>query len=404
MKTLKKTFKSIVTLLIICIIGSCTSDETFDKQPIDDYYENNDTKANARKIVEEHDHKNLHIYNNDDDWYYFIPFSDSLEINCQANNNNCDLVFELYNNSAELLSVATDNGTCLNINYTLNKLDKYFLKVSLKTGNYTSYNLCWHCYASCTFTEKYCDAIQNNHSMDSAFLLEKATLYSPLIAQKEYQDWYMIITELPEIVVTAEFKHELGNIDLCAYNSSGELITESAELTNTEQLIINLSEDWIINEIDTCYISPILMSGELNTYSLIWNQYSQNNPDCESTVYFPEILENHYSFEDAIYLEEYKYYNNIEISNSYDHWYKLCISADHLKILCNFSHSYGDINMRLHKYDGALLDSAISTNNNEKIQYIANELGEYYLHIYSTSTDSNTYSIWWDDAGPELFD
>jgi hypothetical protein len=96
-------------------------------------------------------------------------------------------------------------------------------------------------------------------------------------------------------------------------------------------------------------------------------------------------------------LYEYTYYRNLYVSASDDDWYSMTISADSLSIMCNFDHSNGDINMDLVDRNGNVLASAKSATNNERIHFIVDRLGTYYIHIYMAAGSSNTYTFWWDD-------
>ena len=60
--------------------------------------------------------------------------------------------------------------------------------------------------------------------------------------------------------------------------------------------------------------------------------------------------------------------------------------------------------MDLLNKDGLIIASSQSLTDNEKIGYAHAPLETYYIHVYLTSGTSNTYTLWWDDAGPELLD
>jgi hypothetical protein len=96
-------------------------------------------------------------------------------------------------------------------------------------------------------------------------------------------------------------------------------------------------------------------------------------------------------------LYEYTFYRNLYVSAYDDDWYSMTLSADSLSIMCDFVHSNGDINMDLVDKNGNVLASSKSVTNNERINYIVNQLDTYYIHIYMSSGSSNIYTFWWDD-------
>ena len=100
---------------------------------------------------------------------------------------------------------------------------------------------------------------------------------------------------------------------------------------------------------------------------------------------------------EAAPLIEYTYYNDLFVSAHDDDWYSMTLSADSLSIACDFIHSNGDINMDLVDKSGTILASSKSLTDNERIHFIVNHLDTYYIHIYMSSGNSNTYTFWWDD-------
>ena len=80
-----------------------------------------------------------------------------------------------------------------------------------------------------------------------------------------------------------------------------------------------------------------------------------------------------------------------------DDWYSMSLSADSLSISCDFIHSNGDINIDLVDKYGTVLTSSRSNTDNERINYIVDQLETYYIHVYLSSGESNKYTFWWDD-------
>lgn len=104
---------------------------------------------------------------------------------------------------------------------------------------------------------------------------------------------------------------------------------------------------------------------------------------------------------DAASLWEYTYYYNLIVFADDDDWYEMVISADSLSIACYFIHSNGDINIDLVDYNGTILATSQGTIDDEQINFIVDQLGTYYIHVYLDSGYSNSYTIWWDDIWSE---
>ena len=90
-----------------------------------------------------------------------------------------------------------------------------------------------------------------------------------------------------------------------------------------------------------------------------------------------------------------------------DHdWYKIYVNSgeERVKIDCRFTHSAGDIDLKLYNASGRSLKSSTGTRDNELIDYTVPRSGTYYLKVYY-GNQGNTYDLKWDDlpaAKPDL--
>ncbi|MFH0758179.1 MAG: pre-peptidase C-terminal domain-containing protein [Bacteroidota bacterium] len=101
--------------------------------------------------------------------------------------------------------------------------------------------------------------------------------------------------------------------------------------------------------------------------------------------------------EDAAALWEYHYFEDLYVSADDEDWYSISLSADSISITCDFIHKNGDINLDIVDGNGNILRSALSETDNEALSYTVKQLGTYYIHVYSLSEKSNSYTLWWDD-------
>ncbi len=90
-----------------------------------------------------------------------------------------------------------------------------------------------------------------------------------------------------------------------------------------------------------------------------------------------------------------------------DDWYEIYVSSgyEQVDIICEFSHSQGDIDIALYNASGTMLDSSTGIIDNESISYIVDPASDnggsryYYIKVYYANA-GNYYTLWWDDTQP----
>lgn len=91
---------------------------------------------------------------------------------------------------------------------------------------------------------------------------------------------------------------------------------------------------------------------------------------------------------------------NLTYLDDYD-YYKITLSADVDRILiaCEFSVSYGDIDLYLYDASGTEIGSSRSTADNEYLCYydLVGDVpaGDYYVLAFLADGRQNTYDLWW---------
>lgn len=80
-------------------------------------------------------------------------------------------------------------------------------------------------------------------------------------------------------------------------------------------------------------------------------------------------------------------------------WYKIHADASSNNITASiiFTHSDGDIDLRLYDSAGTLIGGSTSTSDDELINLGVTANNDYYLRVYYDNA-SNSYDLWWDDV------
>lgn len=96
--------------------------------------------------------------------------------------------------------------------------------------------------------------------------------------------------------------------------------------------------------------------------------------------------------------------NNLRSCDGDDDWYAVQLDAgETLDLYLTFTHTQGDIDVRVTNAAGTWLANAASTNNDEDLTYTAASAGTYYIQVVMTSDTGNqignTYSMDVDISG-----
>ncbi len=108
-------------------------------------------------------------------------------------------------------------------------------------------------------------------------------------------------------------------------------------------------------------------------------------------------FEDNDQMSEATRLSEGDYYHNLYIESGDDDWFSISLSASHIGIIINYRDHHGDIRMDLYSADGTLLASSKHLHDYSIIDYYANNLGTFYIRVYTASGQARNYMIWWQD-------
>lgn len=113
------------------------------------------------------------------------------------------------------------------------------------------------------------DSFEDNDSQSGAPYLRENTDYQDLIVTKSDDDWYEISTSADSIIITCDFIHVNGDINIELVDKNGTILAFSNSLTDNEKII------YITSVLDTYYIHVYMRAGTSNSYALWWDDIWQ---------------------------------------------------------------------------------------------------------------------------------
>ncbi len=212
----------------------------------------------------------------------------------------------------------------------------------------------------------------------------------------------------------------LAEANLVASSAKEDTTSESfsyvAEATQTYYLVVapyQLNDvDYTLSLRNTCEEDAECGGAPLICQAGACVEYCESDADCEGTFVTcnttshkceegvcPEDTNANLTAATAKVVSQYPYENaNLAICTEAGDWFKVTLAAgDNLFITAEFVHANGDLDMDLYfglpTEDSDSVAYAMSSSDNEVITYVAQEAGEYYLHIFGYDGDLNTYGL-----------
>ena len=180
--------------------------------------------------------------------------------------------------------------------------------------------------------------------------------------------------------------HANGDLDINLYDNSGNEIAHSWTCSDKERINLNGYAA------GTYYLMVKGYDGATGNYSIVYNvpdsvaissdQYESNNTIATATDFS--------SREDSGTI------SNLTIQSQDSDYFKFKLHTtgtqnDFLKI--NFSHSAGDLDIKLYNAAGTLIRSSMSCSNQETISLEGLSSGDYYLQVYGYNNATGNYSL-----------
>jgi hypothetical protein len=225
------------------------------------------------------------------------------------------------------------------------------------------------------------DTLESNDERSTATDVGSGDSYDGLsIHSSDDEDYFAVDVEAGErITADIEFEHSDGDLDMVIQDSTGSTLAGSASVSDDE------SAEYIAQESGTYYVQVYGFGGDTAEYDV--------SIDTEEVS--GDSLEPNDERSSATDLGTGDSYDDLEISSATDSDY-FAVQADAGDTITAdiaFSHANGDLDMTLVDADGNYLDGAISTTDDESVEYTVSESGTYYVEVYAYSDAPNSYDI-----------
>ena len=206
--------------------------------------------------------------------------------------------------------------------------------------------------------------------------------------QEDY-DWYEIYITSGEtrLIVSLDFTHADGNINLHVFDSSGSFVVASSYSFTDDEFI-----DCVLSSSGTYYLC-VYFDDAGNEYNLWWDDFNEDN------------YEENDDFNEAYDLSSYEatwlstidgmgVQGDIDIFEIY-----ITPGYERLIVNCTFTHAEGNIELEVFDSDFDCLFFSRSNTDNEYINATLDESGTYYILIDNALYIDmfSEYDLWWDD-------
>ncbi|ELR98770.1 pre-peptidase C-terminal domain-containing protein [Gloeocapsa sp. PCC 73106] len=324
--------------------------------------------------------------------------AEALSIDLLFSHSAGDIDLYLYDSQRNLIESSLSTADNESINISTPSPGTYFIQVEPfeVTGN--SFELIWEV-VGVSGGGGGDDSYELNNSLDQAydFSNNAGNLLSTIAGAGIAWDNDFYAINVPEgaeeLSVEALFNHSAGDIDLSLYDSQGNLVESSVSTENNES--INIPSPTA----GTYYIDvyPYEVTG--NTYDLRWETVGGGSGGGDDGYELNNSLDQAYDFSNSA--------GNLlsTIAGAGIAWdndfYAINVpeGAEELSVEALFNHSAGDIDLSLYDSQGNLVESSVSTENNELINIPSPTAGTYYIDVYPYEVTGNTYDLRWETTG-----
>ena len=345
----------------------------------DDSYEENDTMGTATDISSNEQTWYTGLVSDDDDYYEIYVNSGYTEmiIDLHYTHSLGNVDVFLLNSSGSTVASSASSSDNEYINFDVSTGGTYYIRVTGTSCN--DYDLWWDDIPPTTCTD---DSYEENDTMGAATTIVEMVTYSAIANDVDYYEVYLNWNYMD---IDLTFNDSFGNIDLYFLDSSGTVLASSTSTTNNEKIYAPIPS-W-----GTYYI--LVVGANCNPYDLWWDDVGSGPSD--------DFYEDNDTCATAYDMGTYEqtWFNSLISASGDDDFWMIDVTGGYQNILVDlqFSHAGGDINVDLLDSSCSLLDSAISTDDNEYIDFDSPSSGIHYIRVYLNSGSSNTYDLWWDD-------
>ena len=206
------------------------------------------------------------------------------------------------------------------------------------------------------------------------------------------EDWYRVYLDPGEERIRAEltFWHMNGNLSLEVYYYDGGNFTYLAgSYSMSDSEMIDAMAPW-----SGFYYIRVYGPNMGNEYDLFWEDL---NPGATSD----DWMEENDDFGAAWYVDP-NYYSGLKMVFNDDDWFRTYLrNGDNLEVSIFFKHFEGDLELELYDPSGAYRDGSYSSNDEEKITFMADMAGDWRFRVYhAVGTSELHYDLdIWVNAG-----
>ncbi|EGD77783.1 hypothetical protein PTSG_08873 [Salpingoeca rosetta] len=348
-----------------------------------DEFEPNNNGDSATVLTASQTQFSAVICPNDEDVYRFpVCANGNVSVSVFFSNDEGNLDAYLYDASGSLVSSGvstTDNEVLAHSAGGVGGL--YYLRVVGVGGASAPYQVlievqCPPCHD---------DQFEDNNDPESA--TELAPFVDSISASicPEDEDYYAIpVCGLGTITVNLAFEHDVGDIELHLFDSSGTLVASSTSSTDHET----------VQHTDTTGSASMYMvrvygyQGASAPYAMFFDVVC---PPCE-----PDSFESNDVPDSATVLSTQHTSFDASICYGDDDWYRVPVCAGgRIAIAIEFEHAGGDLDMALFNSAGKLIGKATSVTDNEVVVYTDNSAADslYLLRVYGFNGATNQYKV-----------
>ena len=201
-------------------------------------------------------------------------------------------------------------------------------------------------------------------------VMSPQTFQDRVLCSGEIDEYQITVMDGQTLSITADFIHADGDVDMRLFNPMSESISVSTSVTDNEEFTTPVLSAGV-------YLLQLNVVNGPNRYSLVID-YIQNS--CQNDMFDQSQLNDTPNTATSLTTQSV---DSLMICPGDEDYYAVMLNVgDTLRANISFRHLQGDLDFALLK-DGALLRSAVSSNDNEEFEYgPVQESGVYVLRIY----------------------
>jgi predicted RNA-binding protein with TRAM domain len=359
-----------------------------------DRFEPNDTRATATNFGPLGDRVanglSIHAQGNDD-WYQFTAGSTgTLNASLAFTHALGDIDMQLWDSGGAVLATSSSTTNAENISFAVTGGQTYFLRVYGFAGAINpNYGM------SIDAPDLPPDRFEANDTLATARNLGAVgdRVFPDLnIHTANNNDYYRVATTgVGDLVVTANFTHALGDVDIQLLDSAGTVLATSSGTGNSES------------------VTRTGVAAGQTYYVRVYGFAGATNPDYDMTINGPDIPPDRFEPNDTRATATDFGALGDRITNSLtvhasgnDDYYKFTAgSTGNALVSLAFTHALGDLDMQLLDGAGAVLGTSTSTTSAESITQAVTAGQVYYVRVYGFAGAINPFYTLTIDA-PDL--